>query len=115
MTHQPTSSKPDPRTDLKDAGRPQRPPHPPRPRAHPLLTTDLKDAGRTFDETAARVTPRASPLPPMTPQPACPTTLADLGRVRCSSDVPHNSHRGCVFELPDQADAVHHDHQLDQA
>lgn len=43
----------------------------------------------------------------------CDATLADSGRVFCSNEAPHEPHRGCVYELTDQADHVHHDHQLE--
>jgi hypothetical protein len=41
----------------------------------------------------------------------CPATLANKGRVPCVNASPHTPHRGCRFELTDQADRVHHDHE----
>lgn len=43
----------------------------------------------------------------------CPATLADRGLVPCSNPEPHEPHHGCRYELTDQADHVHHDHQLE--
>lgn len=43
----------------------------------------------------------------------CDATLNDTGRVHCTSDVPHEPHRGCLYVLTDQADQVHHDHQME--
>lgn len=43
----------------------------------------------------------------------CPATLADRGTVPCRNTTPHDPHRGCMFELTDQADHTHHDHQLE--
>lgn len=40
----------------------------------------------------------------------CPATLADRGRVPCVNPLAHTPHQGCLFELIDQADLVHHDH-----
>lgn len=43
----------------------------------------------------------------------CDATLADAGRIPCQRTDPHEPHRGCLYTLTDQADAVHHDHQLE--
>lgn len=43
----------------------------------------------------------------------CQATLADAGRIPCQRTDPHEPHHGCLYTLTDQADAVHHDHQLE--
>lgn len=43
----------------------------------------------------------------------CDATLADAGRVPCQRTDEHQPHHGCVYVLTDQADPVHHDHQLE--